>query len=94
MRYRDEICLNDLQSSIVNFDIRLKIVALEAFELWKNYKRIKSENNNNDNNKSILRKCKRKVRALPVLLKRQIKTSMPGIWKIEQICLKDLHYFW
>ena len=31
MKYRDEICLNDLQSNIVNCNIRLKIVALKAF---------------------------------------------------------------
>ena len=33
MRYRDEICLNDLQSSIVNFDIRLKIVAIKELKV-------------------------------------------------------------
>ena len=31
MKYRDEICLNDLQSNIVNFNISLKIVALKPF---------------------------------------------------------------
>ena len=35
VKYRDEICLNDQQRNIVTFNIRLKIVALKAFWLWK-----------------------------------------------------------
>ena len=31
MKYRGEICLNDLQRNIVNFNICLKIIALKAF---------------------------------------------------------------
>ena len=31
MKYIDEICLNDLQCNIFNFNICLKIVALKAF---------------------------------------------------------------
>ena len=31
MKYRGEICRNDLQRNIVNFNICLKIIALKAF---------------------------------------------------------------